>query len=260
MRTVLLAILLASVARVPVVAAQVSVPNANAAEAQHQSRPQHNSRPSNSGRTAPVHVERRSGGAEYRSHSVQGTTGVRIMRPPETGRITAPSAGQPRPGQVRTRPFEGRPQITRPGRENPLRPPAQIQRHTLPERPVISNVPHRGTEPPLKAGERPMPKPHWNSSWRKDHRYDWQNWRRHHHHRFHLHPYFDPFGWGYYHYWIGWRLWPGYYGSHYWITDPWYYRLPPAPPGTRWVRYYNDAVLVDMWSGEVIDIIYGFFW
>jgi hypothetical protein len=36
--------------------------------------------------------------------------------------------------------------------------------------------------------------------------------------------------------------------------------VPPAPPGTRWIRYYNDALLVDMWSGEVIDVIHGFFW
>ena len=54
---------------------------------------------------------------------------------------------------------------------------------------------------------------------------------------------------------IGWRLWPGYYSSHFWINDPWQYRLPYAPPGTQWVRYYDDAVLVDMWSGQVEDVI-----
>ena len=39
-----------------------------------------------------------------------------------------------------------------------------------------------------------------------------------------------------------------------------YYRLPPAYGGTRWIRYYNDALLVDTYSGEVIDVIYDIFW
>lgn len=59
---------------------------------------------------------------------------------------------------------------------------------------------------------------------------------------------------------IGWRLWPNYYSSAYWINDPGMYRLPPAPPGTRWIRYYNDALLVDTWTGEVIDVIHNIFW
>jgi Ni/Co efflux regulator RcnB len=121
-------------------------------------------------------------------------------------------------------------------------------------------VPRPGTEPPLKPQARPTPRPQWNAGWRNNRRYDWGNWRRHHRNRFHLHSYIDPFGWAYYRYWIGWRLWPGYYSNQFWITDPWEYRLPPAPPGTRWIRYYNDALLVDMWSGEVIDVIHDFFW
>ena len=28
----------------------------------------------------------------------------------------------------------------------------------------------------------------------------------------------------------------------------------------RWVRYYDDALLVDIYSGEVVDVIYDFFW
>ena len=28
----------------------------------------------------------------------------------------------------------------------------------------------------------------------------------------------------------------------------------------RWVRYYDDAVLVDIYSGEVVDVINNFFW
>jgi len=126
--------------------------------------------------------------------------------------------------------------------------------------PVVSNVPHVGTQPPLPAQVRPTTAPQWSTSWRNNDRYDWHNHRRHHRSLFHLGFYFDPFGWGYQPYQIGWRLWPSYYSSRYWINDPWQYRLPYAPPGTQWVRYYDDAVLVDTWSGQVVDVIYNFFW
>ena len=58
---------------------------------------------------------------------------------------------------------------------------------------------------------------------------------------------------------IGWRLWPSYYSSNYWF-NPTQYGLPYAPPGYQWVRYYDDALLVDTWSGEVVDVINNFFW
>jgi Ni/Co efflux regulator RcnB len=131
------------------------------------------------------------------------------------------------------------------------RPTAPVLRTRVP---VVSNVPRAGTQPPPPAQVRP------STHWRNNSRYDWQKHRRHHRSWFHLGFYYDPFGWGYSPYQIGWRLWPSYYSSRYWINDPWQYRLPYAPAGTRWVRYYNDAVLVDTWSGQVVDVIYNFFW
>jgi hypothetical protein len=126
--------------------------------------------------------------------------------------------------------------------------------------PVVSTTPREGTQPPLRTESRPMTAPQWSTSWRHSDRYDWQNHRRRHRSLFHLGFYFDPFGWGYSPYQIGWRMWPSYYTSRYWLNDPWQYRLPYAPPGYRWVRYWDDAVLVDTWSGEVVDVIYNFFW
>ena len=41
--------------------------------------------------------------------------------------------------------------------------------------------------------------------------------------------------------------------------DPWYYRLPPAYDDYRWVRYFDDVMLIDLRSGEIVDIIYDFF-
>ena len=126
---------------------------------------------------------------------------------------------------------------------------------------MVSEVPRRGTEPPLRVdNNHRRDHVNWNGNWRNDHRYDWRNWRNHHHSTFHLGFYYDPFGWGYQPFSIGWRLWPNYYSSNYWINDPWQYRLPYAPPGTQWIRYYNDALLVDMYTGEVVDVIHNFFW
>ena len=44
------------------------------------------------------------------------------------------------------------------------------------------------------------------------------------------------------------------------FNDPWAYRLPEAYDDFRWVRYYNDALLVDVYTGEVVDVIQNIFW
>ena len=99
----------------------------------------------------------------------------------------------------------------------------------------------------------------WNRDWRNDRRYDWRSYRDRHRSTFHIGVYFDPFGYSYRPFDIGYRLQPLYFGQRYWI-DPGMYQLPYPPPGTQWVRYWNDAVLVDMYSGEVVDVIRNFFW
>jgi hypothetical protein len=100
----------------------------------------------------------------------------------------------------------------------------------------------------------------WNRDWRNDRRYDWRRYRDSHRSIFRIGVYFDPFGYNYYRpLSIGYRLQPYYYGQRYWI-DPGMYNLPYPPPGTMWVRYWNDALLVDTYSGEVVDVIRDFFW
>lgn len=104
----------------------------------------------------------------------------------------------------------------------------------------------------------------WSSSqwhnWRHDRRYDWRDYRNRHHSIFRIGFYNDPFGWTYRPWSIGSFLYPSYYGAHYWMNDPWRYRLPPAYGPYRWVRYWNDALLVNIYTGEVADVIHGFFW
>jgi Ni/Co efflux regulator RcnB len=161
------------------------------------------------------------------------------------------------------------PRIVEPGRvSTETRTPPTLRRQDRPlpgvfrnRVPIVSNVPHEGTQPPLRVDNRSRDRNHhWNTSWRDNHRYDWQDWRRHHRSHFHLGFYYDPFGWSYRPYQIGWRLWPNYYSSSYWINDPYDYRLPYAPPGYRWIRYWDDAILVDTFTGEVVDVINNFFW
>jgi Ni/Co efflux regulator RcnB len=100
----------------------------------------------------------------------------------------------------------------------------------------------------------------WNRDWRNDRRYDWRRYRDSHRSIFHIGIYYDPFGYNSYRpFNIGYRLYPSYYGQQYWI-DPGMYQLPYPPPGTVWVRYWDDALLVDTYSGEVVDVIRNFFW
>jgi hypothetical protein len=128
--------------------------------------------------------------------------------------------------------------------------------------PIVSRVPREGTQPPPPAAPRvaSLTAQHWRGDWRHDGRYDWRKHRNRFRWLFHLGFYLDPFGWGYRPYSIGWRLWPSYYRSSYWLHDPWQFRLPYAPAGYRWIRYYDDALLVDTWDGTVVDVIYDFFW
>lgn len=101
----------------------------------------------------------------------------------------------------------------------------------------------------------------WNRDWRRDSRYDWRGYRNSNRGVYRLSPYHAPYrNYSYRRLTAGFFLQPLFFGSSYWIDDPWYYRLPPADGPYRWVRYYDDALLVDIYSGEVVDVIYNFFW
>lgn len=100
----------------------------------------------------------------------------------------------------------------------------------------------------------------WSNRWRHDNRYDWRRYRDHNRSTFRIGIYYDPYGYNYRRYNIGWNLWPSYYQSNYWIDDPWMYRLPQVWGPYRWVRYYNDALLVNIYTGQVEDVLYNFFW
>ena len=101
---------------------------------------------------------------------------------------------------------------------------------------------------------------HWSDSWRNDRRYDWSRYRNQHRSLFRFGIYSDPYGFGYNRMMPGWSMWPNYFQSNYWLNDPWMYRLPPAYGPYRWVRYWDDALLVNTYTGQVVDVVYDFFW
>jgi len=101
----------------------------------------------------------------------------------------------------------------------------------------------------------------WNNDWRRDNRYNWQGYRNQNRSIFRLGSYYSPYrNYSYSSIGIGFYLDSLFYSNRYWINDPWQYRLPEAYGPYRWVRYYDDALLVDVYSGEVVDVIRDFFW
>ncbi|MFD1844416.1 RcnB family protein [Sphingomonas qilianensis] len=102
----------------------------------------------------------------------------------------------------------------------------------------------------------------WNRNWRQDNRYDWTSRRQYNRNAYHLPRYYAPSGWryGYRRFDIGFTLSALLFNRNYWIDNANYYGLPEAYGEYRWVRYYNDALLVDVYSGQVVDTVYDIFW
>lgn len=102
----------------------------------------------------------------------------------------------------------------------------------------------------------------WDDGWRRDSRYGWRDYRAVHGDRFRAGRYYAPRGWdyGYQRFSVGILLSSMLYSNSYWLSDPWSYRLPPAYGSLQWVRYYDDALLVDTRDGYVADVIHDFFW
>ena len=77
---------------------------------------------------------------------------------------------------------------------------------------------------------------HWTGSWRPQPGFYYRHWG-----------YGDllPFGW---------------FAAPFWIDDYWLYDLPIAPFGYVWVRVGWDALLVNVYTGRIVEVVYGLFW
>ena len=101
----------------------------------------------------------------------------------------------------------------------------------------------------------------WDRNWRNNNRYDWRSYRNSNRVVFRIGTYYSPYrSYSYRRLSSGFYLDSLFYGNRYWINDPWQYRLPAVYGPYRWVRYYDDVLLVDIYSGQVVDVIYDFFW
>lgn len=78
--------------------------------------------------------------------------------------------------------------------------------------------------------------------------------------RFHAPNYHRPSGWYYRRWTFGQTLPSLFWSQQYWLNDYYAYDLPPPPPGAVWVRYGNDALLIDRYSGEIIQVEYDAFY
>ncbi len=94
-----------------------------------------------------------------------------------------------------------------------------------------------------------------NRRWGND---DWRSYRNRDRRTFARGSWRAPFR--YYGFRTGMSISPRYFSSRYYISNPWRYRLPPAYGNQRWVRHYDDVLLVDVRRGRVIRVIRNFFW
>ncbi|MGH6963026.1 MAG: RcnB family protein, partial [Phenylobacterium sp.] len=80
------------------------------------------------------------------------------------------------------------------------------------------------------------------------------------HQRYRYGYYRPPVGF-YAHSWLFGEILPrGWYGSDYLLNDWWSYGLPYPPLGYDWVRVGNDALLIDSYSGRVVQVVQDIFW
>ena len=106
----------------------------------------------------------------------------------------------------------------------------------------------------------------WNrNNSRNDHR-NWQgrfnrrNVSAQHHYRYRGNSWRWPNGYRYQRWTFGMTLPSLFWARDYWINDYSDYGLAYPPPGTVWVRYGNDAVLIDRYSGEILEVVYDQFY
>ena len=90
------------------------------------------------------------------------------------------------------------------------------------------------------------PRPYqWNQY--ADHSYRWQ-------------PYVRPYGWNNRRWTYGEYLPRAYWGQNYWLPNYWTFGLVNPPYGYVWVRYGNDALMVNIITGQILGSVYWLFY
>jgi Ni/Co efflux regulator RcnB len=79
--------------------------------------------------------------------------------------------------------------------------------------------------------------------------------------RFHIgRPWVAPRGFVFRHFRLGERVPAVLLATDYFLTSYWLYGLEAPPPGYIWIREGTDAVLVDRYTGEVVQVAYDVFY
>ncbi|MFI4975385.1 MAG: RcnB family protein [Caulobacterales bacterium] len=79
-------------------------------------------------------------------------------------------------------------------------------------------------------------------------------------HRFEFGGYRQPEGW-YDHRWRHGEILPRlFWDRDYWIMNYWMFDLSPPPYGYVWVREGADAILIDEYTGQIVEVVYGVFY
>jgi Ni/Co efflux regulator RcnB len=76
---------------------------------------------------------------------------------------------------------------------------------------------------------------------------------------FRIGPYHRPHGWVDRRWGFGEILPRGFWAPQYLIADYWLFALEVPPAGFEWVRYGNDALLINTANGEILQVEYGVF-
>lgn len=76
---------------------------------------------------------------------------------------------------------------------------------------------------------------------------------------FHIGPYHRPGGWAPHHWAYGQVLPRAYWAAPYLLADYWLFALEVPPAGYEWVRDDTDALLVNINTGEILQVEYGVF-
>ena len=133
-------------------------------------------------------------------------------------------------------------------------PQRQEMQRRMPQRQLSAQHNQRFNWNEYRPGQRPP-------DWQAHRNFDRGQWTRNYYaqRQYHWRPYVYPRGWFARHWAFGMILPRLFWAQQYWITDYWDFGLPNPPYGYVWVRYDNDALLVDVETGGVLQAIYGLF-
>ncbi len=107
-----------------------------------------------------------------------------------------------------------------------------------------------------RQGQRP---PEWNQHAHDVDFHSYQ-WNRTSQQRYHYRPYEPPHGY-YYRHWTYGQVFPTvFWSQNYWLTDYYSFGLVNPPYGYVWVRYGPDALLVNVYNGQILSVEYNVFY